>query len=99
MREPNHIGGVFARACWRGRSGTGQGDRSMRITLHTACFVAAFVFAAGFSSMASAQPDPDCIACVTDYEQCVLQPDAVAVLCEKRYERCMRLHHCSVLGD
>ena len=71
----------------------------MRIARPTTCFIAAFVFAAGFSSMASAQPDPDCIACVTGYEQCVLQPDAVPLLCQKRYERCMRLFHCSVVGD
>ncbi|QWF17171.1 hypothetical protein [Lysobacter capsici] len=68
----------------------------MRIAQHTRCLLATFVFAAGFSSMASAQPDP---GGVSDYEQCVLQPDAVALLCQKRYERCMRLFHCSVTGD
>ncbi|MBW8808219.1 MAG: hypothetical protein JF591_05175 [Lysobacter sp.] len=71
----------------------------MRIAQHTRCLLATFVFAAGFSSMASAQPDPDCMGCVSDYEQCVLQPDPIALLCQKRYERCMRLFHCSVTGD
>lgn len=61
---------------------------------HKTLFAAMFVFAAGFTSIASASFNVRCEACLNNYSYCMSQPGASETFCVYEYNLCAAANGC-----
>lgn len=66
----------------------------MQSIRHKTLFAALFVFATGFTSIASASFDVRCEACMNTYHYCMSQPGASEPACVDQYNLCAAANGC-----